>query len=327
MTEPQSQAWPADRAILFVHGVGNAHPGDYDPLVEQFRALLGDEADRFAFYFLYYDQINAWFSAKTQAAQGVAALVGAIRAGVEETDVGRNLAEAIADFAGDVIWPVLLADARQAVRAAYLAQLQQIVLDGRAKGIRPQKQRISIVAHSLGCFHTYETLHAATADRAQGLSPATWGVRFEHVVLMASPVQLIRSVLGRIGFAVPAGETLRCLSAPLEMPAEPVPNKPPVPASRHTVSITGDLDPIGGHFCRACPDWAYMRLPGQEALVDRQQLLTGDGGEEVELARVLRESLQATAPPRIALNNPHAWDAYVRRNADDLRRWLLQERP
>src|SRR5579884_783563 len=54
----QSQKWPADRALLFVHGIGNPKAGDYDPLVAEVRAILGDAAARYAFYFLYYDQIN-----------------------------------------------------------------------------------------------------------------------------------------------------------------------------------------------------------------------------------------------------------------------------
>src|SRR6266571_6537697 len=157
---PQSQPWPSDRAVLFVHGVGGAKPGDYDPLVAELKAVLGTQAKKFAFYFLYYDQVNQWFATKLQAAQQVAALVSTISSRLDATALGK----AVADFAGDVIWPVLIADARLAVRAALLQQLQQIVLDGKAAGKEPLDQHLTIIAHSLGCFHIYEALHAAAAD-------------------------------------------------------------------------------------------------------------------------------------------------------------------
>jgi len=38
---PQSQHWPGTRAVLFVHGVGDAKPGDYAPLLQQMQAILG----------------------------------------------------------------------------------------------------------------------------------------------------------------------------------------------------------------------------------------------------------------------------------------------
>src|SRR5213594_2016780 len=57
---PVKQRWPGDQAVLFVHGVGNAKPGSYDALVDQVKQLLGTDAASFAFYFLYYDQLNEW---------------------------------------------------------------------------------------------------------------------------------------------------------------------------------------------------------------------------------------------------------------------------
>src|SRR3954466_4579075 len=71
---PQTQRWPADRALLLVHGIGNAQPGDYDALVALLLQVLGPGASKIAMYFLYYDQVNDWFAAKTQLALQVASL-------------------------------------------------------------------------------------------------------------------------------------------------------------------------------------------------------------------------------------------------------------
>ena len=65
--QPQTMQWPADRAVLFVHGVGDPSPGDYDALLETFRGALGDNlAPTLAIYFLYYDDLNDWFAQKVQ---------------------------------------------------------------------------------------------------------------------------------------------------------------------------------------------------------------------------------------------------------------------
>jgi len=328
---PQSHAWPADRAVLLVHGVGNARPGDYDLLVTQIKTILGDRAEGCAIYTFYYDQVNDWFAAKTQAAVGVAALVGAIRATLDATTLGS----ATADFVGDVIWPVLIAEAREAVRTALLRQVRQMVTDGERGGIRPRDQHLSIIAHSLGCFHTFEALHVAARDRAGGLTPSTHGVVFDNVVLMASPVQLIRTVAGSLGALVPERATLRCISdATLAMPAERTVVGHDVPAVRRTVSVTGDLDPVGGYFLRR--RYAYMDLdrfawtlrlppnvppPTRETHVDEQRLL--DILDEDGLAEVLRRALRELAPPRLTPENPHAWSGYVGRHESELRQWLV----
>jgi hypothetical protein len=34
--QAETREWPADEAVLFVHGVGDASPGDYDDLVDAF---------------------------------------------------------------------------------------------------------------------------------------------------------------------------------------------------------------------------------------------------------------------------------------------------
>lgn len=318
---PQSQRWPADRAVLFVHGIGNARPGDYAPLGAQLENILGERAGDFALYFLYYDQINDWFATKTQAALQVEQLIGLIRSNLNSSNA--SLGNAVADFAGDVIWPVLVADARTAVREAYLNQLRQIVRDGEDAGLPPRRQRVTIIAHSLGCFHTYEALHEAAADEGQGLSPARWGLEFANVIFMASPVQLIRTVASAVSLAVPQREGLYCVSGPsLEIPFELDFDGNRVRSAKRTVSITGNLDPVGGHLLRSRLPWAYMDLPGQESFIDQQQLVASDLSEEDSLVAVVQSALRDGAPPSIAPANPHDWSTYISRNAGELRQWL-----
>lgn len=336
---PQSQPWPRDgRALLFVHGVGNAKPGDYAPLVEQVRAILGDQARKFACYFLYYDQINDWVGAKLQAAQGITRLVSTIRERVSRdalapADNGQPamnsvaLANTLAEFAGDVVWPILLADARRGVQAAFLNQLLQIVRDGRSSNIPSRSQHISVICHSLGCFHTYEALHSATSQPAHGLAPATFGVQLDNVIFMASPVALIRTVAEALGAAVPLREELRSLARPpFVIPTEVDVQGAPIPFARHTVSITGDLDPVGGHFFRRRADWAYMELAAgaatHESFVDLQQPLSSNPFDQEELAALFQRALDERRPPAIAAENPHAWGSYIERHADRLRGWL-----
>jgi len=328
---PQTQRWPADRAILFVHGIGNAAVGDYRPLVEQVQALLGDDAKRFAFYFLYYDQINDWFAAKLQAGALFEKLIGGVRSKFSEGNgagpaASVGLGNAIAEFAGDVLWPVLLADARTAIRTMYLNQLRRIVRDGEDAKVPARRQHVSIITHSMGCFHTYEALGEAAADKGQGLSPATWGVRFDNVIYMASPVQLIRSVARDIQGIVPSRETLHCASGgALALPSEANVSGLHIPSARRTVSITGNLDPVGGHLMRSRLPWAYMEFPNEatfEPYIDPQQIATAGAGEDVTLAGLLQSALRDGAAPSITPHNPHDWGAYIARHADQLKSWL-----
>jgi hypothetical protein len=338
---PQTQHWPADRAILFVHGIGNARPGDYDTLVSQVQQLLGDSSSRFAFYFLYYDQIDQWAAAKLQASLLNSRVVDAIRRGLAGSQLLAGaaskvdpvtLANVIADFAGDVVWPVFVPDARRAVRAAFLQQLAQIVLDGKSAGLETWEQHLTIITHSLGCFHTYEALAAIANDPTEGLSPATYGVQFDNVIYMASPLQLIRSVCESVGAAVPERDSLHCLSvADFRSPAEHPITGPDVPSARRVVSITGNLDPVGGWFLRNRADWAYMKLPDPDpaarpeyvSLIDDQQLNALKAAEDSALAAVLQSALRTDAAPQITLNNPHDWGAYVARHGDQLKKWLI----
>jgi hypothetical protein len=313
---PQSLDWPADRALLLVHGIGNARPGDYDSLVAQLTGILDGQPNKYAIYTFYYDQVNEWFSTKVQAAQQIATFVSAIRARLEATKLGNS----VADFAGDIIWPVLIADAREAVRTAFLAQLQQIIRDGRRAKVTTPFQRLSIICHSLGCFHTFEALHAAARSTTQGLAPGTDGVRFENVIFMASPVQLIRTVGRDIGAVIPQPGSLTCVSAQtLAMPSETIITGEAVTSSKHTVSITGNLDPVGGYFFRNPLTWAYMHLPDQESRIDRQDFVNM---QQSDLEKVLTQALQDHGPPQITVQSPHDWGKYVDRHATDLQGWL-----
>jgi hypothetical protein len=86
------------------------------------------------------------------------------------------------------------------------------------------------------------------------------------------------------------------------------------------VSITGDLDPVGGHALRKKLDGAYAAIPGQVSIIDSQAALS-IGGEN-DLAGALRASLRDKKPPAITVNDPHSWTAYVDRHAADLRGWV-----
>ena len=106
---PMSLKWPADRALLLVHGIGSARPGDYGALVAQLTNILADQPKPYAIYVFYYDQVNDWFAEKGNVPLAFASLVGSLRSKLDAT----NLGNVVADFAGDVIWPILLLGARE----------------------------------------------------------------------------------------------------------------------------------------------------------------------------------------------------------------------
>jgi hypothetical protein len=314
--KPQSVKWPSNRAVLLVHGVGNARPGDYQNLVALVEQALGPDAPDFAIYQLFYNSINNWFKEKTALAQKLRQLKAFFKVGVGDAD----LAEAAAEYAGDVLWPVMSTSARSAVRQAYLAQLKQIVLDGIDAGVLRVDQRITIVAHSLGCFYTYEVLHAAATLVSHRLQPRTHAVRFANVILMASPVQLIRSVGEALGPAVPRKSDLAVFDeAGLTIPGETHAGGRTT-STDNWISITGELDPVGGWFFRRKAPWAYMDLPGQQSIVDPQTLL--DIGSKADLVKLLAESVFEKKPPDISIENPHSWEGYVARHEQELRQWL-----
>lgn len=319
--QPQSQLWPGKTAILFVHGIGSAKPGHYDSLLQNFDKCIGPApAQGIAKYCLYYDDVNDWFQDKI----GLASKLGAVQSFIE-TEVAKetdpNLAKAIAAYLGDVLLPVLNEAARVAVRDRILAQLDQIRLDGHRTGIQFQNQRISIVCHSMGCFHTYEALHAAAKDPSLKLMPISDLMQFRSVMFMASPVQLIRTVAGKLGGIVPTGHMATLdtdrPSRPFEIDA--VTGKP-VYSVRDWVSIAGNMDPVGGNFYRKKVPWAYMDIEGQDSLLDDQSLLNIK--DALDLAGVLADiAMNGSASSQI-LRDPHSWDNYIANHARQIVRWI-----
>lgn len=315
--ELQSHQWPARRAILLVHGIGNAKEGDYSQLVTGIESVLGDAAAETVIYQLWYDQVNDWFAAKTDLAHLITVAVQTLARKIDDAEIG----EAIAESAGDVLWPVLSANARAAAREAFLAQTKQMVQDGVASGVPVRRQKLSIICHSLGCFHTYEALHHAALFPTHVLQPATHEVVFENVVFMASPVQLIRTVAGAMGNLVPNKRWLYSVREEgLAIPSETTLSGTVVPSVRNWVSITGDLDPVGGHFFKKKEKWAYMDVAGQTSRIDKQDALNITTRQQ--LVQVLRASLRERQPPEITASNPHSWENYVQQHADELRQWM-----
>ena len=314
---PQSLAWPGDRAILLVHGIGNTQTGGGEDIEGAVRTALGAAAADIAIYQLWYDGINDWFMGKTQAAAIVNPLVQLFKHGGS----GDALSQTIAEYAGDVLWPVLSTAARSAVRQAYITQLVQMVRDGATAGLAADELRMTIIAHSLGCFHTYEALHEVCRNPMHTLQPATHHVQFKNVIVMASPVQLVRTVAGQMGAAVPDPASLATLQGTaLSMPAQRRMDGIVVPATTNWVSITGDLDPVGGHLMRNKITQAYANIPGQRSIFDTQPAL--NIGNEGDLAAALRASLRDRKPPAVTVNDPHSWTAYVGRHAADLAQWV-----
>jgi hypothetical protein len=130
-------------------------------------------------------------------------------------------------------------------------------------------------------------------------------------------------VASKIAFAVPDRDTVHSLSQQaLGNPAEKDEEGREVGSVRNVVSITGNLDPVGGHFFRARAPWAYMELPGQLSFVDQQQVVDGDLPEDLSLATLLQSALRGDDPPSVTPANPHDWTAYVQRHSAELRQWL-----
>ena len=328
--KPQSiPEWPSRRAVLFVHGIGDASSGGLNSFpIDQFKTAMGDDASSFAIYTLNYDFINDWAEAKTNVAAGVKLLKNAIA----KRFGGDSLASTIAEYAGDIFWPVLNADIRLAVRDALIAQASQIMLDcgetALARGEDPLDYQVSIIAHSLGCFHTYETLCATVSDPQYHMRPGTDLTRLQAVFLMASPVQLIRAVGGDIRLTVPDLDTLFTMSKPLAVPTEISGNKK-TPCARQFISVVGDRDPVGGYLLGKKQQWAYMALPGEREIIDAQRLIGVD--ETAALENVLHSNMSGTISSvaggalgsAVNVSNPHDWVAYIERHTDLLREVLL----
>jgi len=315
---PQSQPWTSNRAILLVHGIGNAAPGDYRELLDRVKATLGPAANDTVIYQLWYDQFNDWVKNKLQVGSLLQQAVGTLSGSIDDPELGETLAEVI----GDVLWPVLVAEARAAVRDAFLAQIKQMLIDAGNSGVDPLARRMSIICHSLGCFHTYEALHHAAAMGTHALRPGSEGVIFDNVIFIASPVQLIRTVAERMGPLVPNRRWLYSVKGDtLSIPSEPLMLGGVTRSVNRWISITGALDPVGGYFFRRRADWGYMRVDGEFAcLVDEQQLLGIDS--PTSLLDAFRACRRQDAPPMFGISNPHSWEGYVDRHTQDLRGWL-----
>lgn len=314
---PQSISWPGTRAILLVHGIGNASVGQAGAFpLDALKRVLGDELPNVAIYVVNYDFINDWVATKVDFGAGITALKTAV-----QLRLGDGSADAeIADGIGDVLWPVLNPDLRFAVRDAIIAQLDQIQLDraesALERGDDPLDYQVSIVAHSLGCFHTYEVLTAIANEPAHQLRPASDLVTFDSVMLMASPVQLIRTVAGAISAVVPDLGTLATLARPLAIPAETRRGKV-VKCTHDFISITGSHDPVGGHLLGARLDWAYMDIPGQISTIVPQQALNISTKDSTALA------LASAIAGGAQLRDPHSWSAYIDGQARQMRGVLL----
>ncbi len=318
--QPQSQLWPSNQAVLFIHGIGSAKPGHYDSLLTRFDTAIGPAAaPGIAKYCIYYDDVNDWFQDKVKFSTQLAAVQAFIQEQVgKETD--PDLGKTVAAYMGDVVLPVINEAARIAVRDRILAQILQIRLDGNKSGIQFQNQRISIVCHSMGCFHTYEALHAAASNPAFKLLPITDLMQFRAVMFMASPAQLIRSVAGALGPIIPKGH-LAVLSGPgLFRPFEKDITGETVYSARNWVSITGDLDPVGGHFFKKKAAWAYMFPEGQTSLIDDQSALNIK--DKAELIGILADiAVKREASPQI-LRDPHSWDNYIANHGQEIVKWM-----
>lgn len=314
---PLSQPWPSNRALILVHGIGDYSAASYEPLLAALKAAVGADAwAQTAVYPLVYEQFNDMMAAKLSAAAELSKVVEHLTDRFGGDDIGKVAAE----YAGDVIWPVLAVDARSAIRDAILEQLGVVVRDGHRAGVRRSRARISIVAHSLGCFHVYEALSAAATDERYRLQPGTDGAQFESVVLMASPVQLIRSVAKRLGKIVPSRSDLYCLGGEtLALPGQVDDAEDFIPSMRKLVSLTGTLDPVGGYLLRRRLGWAYMEIPEQLSIIDEQAQLQIEGAAALRDALNVSPRTDGSAPP---IPNPHDWVGYVARNATDLQEWL-----
>lgn len=311
-----SQAWPGDSALLLVHGVGSYTRADYDGLIAALKTAVGPARwGQLAVYTALYDEVNDWFVEKLQAG----ALVSSLTQGLRGIFGGADLGAAAAEGAGDVVWPVLSGNARLALRDLILSSMRRMVMDGDAAIPLRRHQKYYLVCHSLGCFHTYEALCAATSDPTHALQPVNDDVHFKSVVMMASPVQLIRTVAGRIHGLVPDG--LACLDpGGLAIPSQRKGAGGVDPIAERFVSLTGNLDPVGGYLFRDRLAGAYMDIPGVESIVEDQQLLGLD--TRTKLADALRDARALPGGLSLTPQNPHDWSGYVSRNAARVSGWL-----
>lgn len=317
--------WTSNRAVLFVHGIGNTTQVNYQSMELRLREILGSDSGKLAYYGYAYDKYNDMFKDKAQA---TATLTKAIQDHIPVEGLAGPAGNAIAEFLLDVLWPIAVADARLLIQADYIKTLQQMVKDGIDSGFPAADQKISIICHSLGCFQTYEILHHCANEPLEGLTPATHGVHFQNVIFMASPVQLIRTIAGGLPF-LPKG--LYCLqNGSLRAPSQTSTDLNGIPFENYSVhnwiSIAGDLDPVGGHWLGKKLKSFYMDVPardpftGQQSFIDDESLFNVHTLRDwVALIADIAQKKSAGSP----VNDPHSWHEYIERHAADLKKWLL----
>jgi hypothetical protein len=111
-----------------VHGIGDASTGEDRALpLELVRQMLGDEAPSVALFRMNYDVIDDWLATKSQFQTGITALkrVLALSLGAETIDA------TIAEYVGDVRWPIPSAELRFGVRDALVAPPTRRRMGGR----------------------------------------------------------------------------------------------------------------------------------------------------------------------------------------------------
>ena len=313
---PISQDWgDKKKALLLVHGIGNSQRGEDQTIISALAQILGDKKDDYVIYQLHYDGINDWFREKTQANEQIEKATKFFKSKISDAE----LAATVAEYVGDVVWPILSQSARSALRTAYILQLQQLVLDGLNAGVQSRRQELSIIAHSLGCFHTYEALHAIANFKEHKLQPVSNGVRFRNVIYMASPVQLIRTVAGSLGPLVNKRWLASLSGTGLSQPAELVDGRN-IKSVRNTIAIAGTMDPVGGFFLNNKADWAFMNLPGQTT-IENPQMRGSQNITSLKQALALNNpgaTSGTTDRPVFSATNPHDWRAYIGVNGPKL---------
>jgi hypothetical protein len=236
-------------------------------------------------------------------------------------------ARTVADYLSDIVWPLFSADIRRAIRKSLVAQIQQMVVDGIDSGFPKDRQKISIIAHSLGCFQVYETLHYVAQHAEEELQPATHGVQFNNVVLMASPVKLIRTVGGLLRAFIPASADLATLTMPdLMFPFERRVYGTVAPCAKRWITVTGNLDPVGGYLFGRKLDWGYMSIPPHDGMPPTTEIVEDQKWCQIEnmsdLVDVLKQALVGSQFPEITVNNPHTWLKYVEHHSREISLWF-----
>ena len=80
--------WPGKRAVLLVHGIGDASTGKDGAFpLDVLKKSLGDDAANVAIYRINYDFINDWLSTKVNFQAGIAALKAKVKKNLGSDDL------------------------------------------------------------------------------------------------------------------------------------------------------------------------------------------------------------------------------------------------